>query len=90
MRLIDADEFLILEAAAYNKAQAKTSDKITRLVNEVVHKKTQMLVSDAPTAYDVDKVVERITDLTAETFKIVNNSVYIPANKTLEIVKGGK
>lgn len=60
MRLIDADELLILEAAAYVKAQAKTSDKITRLVNQVVHKKLQMLVSDAPTAYDVDKVVEQL------------------------------
>ena len=59
MRLIDADELLILETVAYNKAQAKTDDKITRLVNEVVHKKIQMLVSDTPTAYDVDKVVEQ-------------------------------
>lgn len=39
MRLIDADKFLILESAAYVEAQAKINDKITRLVNEVVHKK---------------------------------------------------
>ena len=64
MRLVDADELLILEAAAYVKAQAKTSDKITRFVNEVVHKKLQMLVSDAPTAYDVDKVVEELKECT--------------------------
>lgn len=66
VRLIDADELLILEAAAYVKAQAKTSDKITRLVNQVVHKKLQMLVSDAPTAYDVDKVVEQLENKVKE------------------------
>lgn len=36
-----------------------------------------------------DKVVEQITDLTAETFKIVDNSAYVPASKVIDIVKRG-
>lgn len=83
MRLIDADEFLILESAAYVEAQAKTSDKITRLVNEVVHKKLQMLVSDAPTAYDVDKVLEQL-----EYCRVPNTGI-AGYHKVVEIVKRG-
>lgn len=84
MRLIDADELLILESAAFNKAQAKTNDKITRLVNEVVHKKLQMLVSDAPTAYDVDKVVESLGEI-----KVIGTYPYDVVKEAIEIVKRG-
>lgn len=48
-RLIDADEFLTDESEAYIAAQLKVKDEATRLVNEVVHKKIQMLIADAPT-----------------------------------------
>lgn len=85
MRLIDADELLILETVAYNKAQAKTDDKITRLVNEVVHKKIQMLVSDAPTAYDVDKVTHeinnKIQELDAKQQLFIENGLLNMADK---------
>lgn len=62
-RYIDADEFLENESEAYMRAQVnlakehadKTIDP-TRYVNEVVHKKIQMLISEAPTA-DVVEVV---------------------------------
>ena len=46
-------------------------------------------LSDQSTAYAPDKVVEQITNLTAETFIIANDSAYIPAKETLDIVKGG-
>ena len=94
MRLIDADELLILETVAYNKAQAKTDDKITRLVNEVVHKKIQMLVSDAPTAYDVDKVVEQLKNekefwSDATYNKEIGKQKARSYEHAIEIVKGG-
>lgn len=85
MRLIDADELLILETVAYNKAQAKTDDKITRLVNEVVHKKIQMLVLDTPTAYDVDKVTHeinnKIQELDAKQQLFIENGLLNMADK---------
>lgn len=91
MRLIDADELLILETVAYNKAQVKTDDKITRLVNEVVHKKIQMLVLDTPTAYDVDKVVEQLeVGLANECVYERDQKVYTEAIRcAIEIVKRG-
>ena len=92
MRLIDADELLILETVAYNKAQAKTDDKITRLVNEVVHKKIQMLVSDAPTAYDVDKVVQKLNELqNNKGFGGTLQEMFYDSglDAAIEIVKGG-
>lgn len=90
MRLIDADELLILETVAYNKAQAKTDDKITRLVNEVVHKKIQMLVSDAPTAYDVDKVVEELEEYSnADEAERHGTIPVIELDDAIDIVKRG-
>ena len=94
MRLIDVDELLILETVAYNKAQAKINDKITRLVNEVVHKKIQMLVSDAPTAYDVDKVVEQLKNekefwSDATYNKEIGKQKARSYEHAIEIVKGG-
>lgn len=62
-RYIDADEFLENESEAYMRAQVnlQTMRKnitidATRYVNEAVHKKIQMLISEAPTA-DVVEVV---------------------------------
>lgn len=56
MRVIDADAFLADESEAYMKAQIeiakRTADKtITaeRYINQLVHKKIQMLIADAPT-----------------------------------------
>ena len=56
MRLIDADDFLADETEAYMEAQIilaeRNADKTidaTRYINQVVHKKILMLISDAPT-----------------------------------------
>lgn len=48
-RLIDADLMAAEETGAFISAQAQITDTATRLVNEVVHKKIQMLLADAPT-----------------------------------------
>lgn len=48
-RLIDADLMAEDETAAFISTQVKITDMATRLVNEVVHKKIQMLPADAPT-----------------------------------------
>lgn len=54
-RYIDADEFLADESEAYMKAQIELAKQepnktysATRMVNEVVHKKIQMLIADTP------------------------------------------
>ncbi len=62
MRLIDADAMLIEEGLAYRKAQSKCENETTKLINEVVHKKIQMLVADTPTAFDVKKIVEELEE----------------------------
>lgn len=54
MRLIDADLMAAEETEAFISAQAQITDTATKLVNEVVHKKIQMLLADAPTV-DVDR-----------------------------------
>lgn len=59
MRLIDADEMLINESEAFMKAQAKC-DSLTAKINQIVHTKIQKLISDTPTAYDVDKVLSKL------------------------------
>ena len=56
MRLIDAEQFLADESEAYMSAQIKIKDGLNRAVNEVVHKKIQMLISDAPTVDAVEVV----------------------------------
>lgn len=53
-RLIDADLMAAEETGAFIAAQAQITDTATRLVNEVVHKKIQMLLADAPTV-DIDR-----------------------------------
>lgn len=42
------------ETGAFIAAQVQITDTATRLVNEVVHKKIQMLLADAPTV-DIDR-----------------------------------
>ena len=49
MRLIDADVMAVDESEAYMSAQVKVKDEATRLINEVVHRKIQMLIADTPT-----------------------------------------
>ena len=54
-RLIDADLMAVNESEAYMKAQLKC-DGLNRMVNEVVHKKIQMLILDTPTVDAVEVV----------------------------------
>ena len=51
-RLIDADLMAEDETAAFISTQVKITDMATRLVNEVVHKKIQMILADAPMGYE--------------------------------------
>lgn len=53
-RLIDAYLMAAEETGAFISAQAQITDTATRLVNEVVHKKIQMLLADAPTV-EIDR-----------------------------------
>lgn len=46
-RYINAEKMMIEETEAYISAQAKVQDDITKKINEVVHKKIQMLLADA-------------------------------------------
>lgn len=51
-RLIDAEDMLFDEAEAFISAQVqleKNGDTVNQLINEVVHKKIQMLIADTPT-----------------------------------------
>ena len=55
-RYIDADKMLSEESEAYIRAQCNVTDEPTYLVNQVVHKKLQKILSDAPTADAVEVV----------------------------------
>ena len=59
-RLIDADKMLCDESEAFISAQVKLSKQATaeskalRQLNDVVHKKIQMLMIDTPTVIDAE------------------------------------
>lgn len=53
-RLIDAYEMLSDESEAFMSAQLKVKDEATRLANEVVRTKIQMLVIDTPTVIEAE------------------------------------
>ncbi|MBQ7003101.1 MAG: hypothetical protein IJN57_03915 [Oscillospiraceae bacterium] len=55
MRLIDADEMVLIESEAYMEAQLKVGE-LTRKVNEVVHMKLLRLIADTPTIDAVEVV----------------------------------
>lgn len=55
-KYINADDMLADECEAYLSAQAKTTDKLTRDINYVVHTKLQRLLADAPTVDAVEVV----------------------------------
>lgn len=87
MRLIDADE-LKEKIASWLKPIGKPDETEMVSVDDIAIS-VYKTIEEQPTAYDVDKVVEQITDLTAETFKVVDDSAYIPATKVMDIVKEG-
>ena len=97
MRLIDADALLekynLKDATKYgNKdAQQQNHSYSTLMLYEIAD-----MIEDAPTAYDVDKVVEQLEDrksLMMETLKIseadIDRGRIYGMGKAIEIVKGG-
>lgn len=60
-RYVDAEQLLDDDSNAFMAAQLKVNDEATRLVNEVVHKKVQMLIADAPTIDAAVVVWHKIT-----------------------------
>lgn len=85
MRLIDADALLeqynLKDATKYgNKdAEQQAHSYSTMMLYEIAD-----MIEDAPTAYDVDKVVEQLENDEKHTFDGCINKRY-----AIEIVKGG-
>ena len=85
MRLIDADALLeqynIKDATKYgNKdAEQQAHSYSTMMLYEIAD-----MIEDAPTAYDIDKVVEQLEADKVHTFDGCINKRY-----AIEIVKGG-
>ena len=85
MRLIDADALLeqynLKDATKYgNKdAEQQAHSYSTMMLYEIAD-----MIEDAPTAYDIDKVVEQLENDEKHTFDGCINKRY-----AIEIVKGG-
>ena len=85
MRLIDADALLeqynLKDATKYgNKdAEQQAHSYSTMMLYEIAD-----MIEDAPTAYDVDEVVEQLDNDEKHTFDGCINKMY-----AIEIVKGG-
>lgn len=95
MRLIDADALLeqynLKDATKYgNKdAEQQAHSYSTMMLYEIAD-----MIEDAPTAYDVDKVVEQLEDYGNEEMDYYRNTPYEKCieecvHKAIEIVKGG-
>lgn len=97
MRLIDADVLLeqynLKDATKYgNKdAEQQANSYSTMMLYEIAD-----MIEDAPTAYDVDKVVEQLKGL-HEGYKCTDNEfqrgakagAHYVLNRAIDIVKGG-
>lgn len=82
MRLIDADELLfVLERYSDIIVPSEAGVQAVNL------KTVQHLVTDIPTAYDIDKVVEQLEEMTDKPMELVYDVLLI--NHIIEIVKGG-
>ena len=81
-RLIDADALLeqynLKDATKYGN---KDADQQAHSYNTMMLYKIADMIEDAPTAYDVEKVVEQI--------KTLSKANYITKDNVLKIVKGG-
>ena len=92
MRLIDADALLeqynLKDATKYgNKnAEQQAHSYSTLMLYEIAN-----MIEDAPTAYDVDKVVEQLEELKTINVDISFGTIIRTLRKdvVLEIVKGG-
>ena len=95
MRLIDADALLeqynLKDATKYGNKDAKQQahSYSTMMLYEIAD-----MIEDAPTAYDVDEVVEQLEDYGNEEMCYYKNTPYEKCveeciNKAIDIVKGG-
>ena len=82
MRLIDADALLdqynLKDATKYGN---KDADQQAHSYNTMMLYEIADMIEDAPTAYDIDKVVEQI--------KTLSPANYVTKDDVLKIVKGG-
>lgn len=82
MRLIDADALLeqynLNDATKYGN---KDSEQQAHSYSTMMLYKIADMIEDAPTAYDVEKVVEQI--------KTLSPANYVTKDDVLKIVKGG-
>lgn len=89
MRLIDADKLLELMKDQKEReigAYAKGINAGLNIVKSIINDETQI-----PTAYDIDKVAERLkTDSSVRLYGSGNSNNYlIPLDNAIEIVKAG-
>ena len=92
MRLIDADALLeqynLKDATKYGNKNAEQQEHSysTMMLYEIAD-----MIEDAPTAYDVDKVVEQLEELKTINVDISFGTIIRTLRKdvVLEIVKGG-
>lgn len=90
MRLIDADALLeqynLKDATKYGN---KDSEKQAHSYSTMMLYEIADMIEDAPTAYDVDKVVEQLND----NFRVVRTDEDLEWNRAMDeaitIVKGG-
>lgn len=92
MRLIDADvvEQIITSLIIMNSDIEGESAERARLVCEFASCHASIIVSEIPTAYDIDKVVE---ELELHSFEFGTDTLpahYVRLNKAIDIVAGGK
>ena len=84
MRLIDADKLILhLNDFMLQQSPIDTQDIESIKVSEVI-KDCIKAVDEQPTAYDVDKVVEKLGKI-----KVIGTYPYDVVKEAIEIVKGG-
>lgn len=84
MRLIDADKLILhLNDFMLQQSPIDTQDIESIKVSEVI-KDCIKAVDEQPTAYDVDKVVEKLGEI-----KVIGTYPYDVVKEAIEIVKGG-
>ena len=90
-RLIDADDFI----KKFNYAKANTEEE------NIMCATVRIMIKEQPTAFDVDKVVERLKELKMRYYLTIANTgdkdkdyayenIANTIDKAIEIVKGGK
>lgn len=85
MRLVDADKILNEDNAAYSKSQEECNDEWSKNALLRIHKAIQGLLAGAPTAYDINKVIDNLH----EPAEYINGKYYITVENAIAIVRGG-